>query len=169
VTVQRFYLPLVDAKVVQPRDPFFYQPDVGVRYAELHDAWLGLGEKTAADAVVQGNPDGRLQRPFLLYLNRRVAAGDISCETAFGGDESICRNEIVRPLLALYEQLETRPELKLQFDASPAAFEATCRHLHLAAMVATDYDPVWTDMKSWVWREPAFYAGQYVRAIACPQ
>jgi hypothetical protein len=169
IAAQRFYLPLVDAGTVRPRDPFSYRPGSSMRYAELKDAWDAIGEKTASDGVVQGNPDGPLQRPLLLYLNRRVAAGDISCEASFGGDETVCRNEIVRPLLGIYLQPEAQPLYKTVFDASPAAFETTCRHIRLAALVATDYDPVWADANSWVWHEPALFAGHFVRVLACPQ
>ena len=169
VAVQRIYLPLVDTGRIRPRDPFFYSPGVGLRYAEIAEAWQAIGTSTAEDAVVQGNPDGPLQRPLLLYLERRVAAGDIECEASFGGDGATCASENVRPLLALYAQPEKQWKHQVAFDTSPSTFITTCRKLRLTAMIVTDYDPVWQQKDSWVWLGQSLYTGKYVRVMACPE
>ena len=168
VVVQRIYLPLVDYGVVRSRDPFLFAPDTGASYAELSDAWQRIDRQLPSDAIVQHNPDGVLQRPALLYLNRRVAAGDIECETTFGGSPEVCVAHNSRPLFALYAQPEVRPDAQIAPDTGAPAFAATCAALRLSALIVTDYDPVWALGDSWVWREPVLYAGRHVRVLACP-
>lgn len=162
------YLPLVDYGLIHPRDPFLFAPGIGFRYAEMRQAWQAIEAQTPPDAVVQANPDGLLQRPALLYLNRRVAAGDASCETAFGGSEADCRSVNVLPLLSLYAQPEKTPELTTRLDTTPQAFASTCAALRLSALIVTDSDPAWSRADSWVWTENTLYAGSYVRVLRCP-
>jgi hypothetical protein len=168
VVEQRIYLPLVDYGVVRPRDPFPYRPGTGISYAELSDAWQTIDRTLPPDAVVQHNPDGVLQRPALLYLNRRVAAGDIECETTFGGSPAVCVEKNSRPLFALYAQPEVRADAQIAPDPTPENFAATCGALRLSALIVSDDDPVWAMPESWVWHEPVLFAGKQVRVLACP-
>jgi hypothetical protein len=168
VGVQRLYLPLVDRGSIQARKPFILSTNAGLHYEELREAWEVIATSTPPEAIIQDNPDGALQRPFLLYLNRRVATGDVSCETPFGGQLASCLAQNVLPLLSLFEQNEDQTDLQVPFDSSPGAFSATCRALHLSALLVTDSDPVWRKPDSWVWQSPVLYAGNFVRVVACP-
>ena len=168
VGMERLYLPLVDFGVIRGREIFTYPPGVGLRYAALQQAGVRIAAATPTDAIVQANPDGILQRPVLLYLDRRVAAGDVSCETGFGGSQRACIQENVRPLLALYAQPERDWYLQVPPAYSPQQFDLVCADLDLTALLVTDYDPVWHDPASWVWHEPALFSGEYVKVLRCP-
>jgi hypothetical protein len=171
VTVQRIYLPMIDQGLIRPMAPFLFTPGIGADLEDLRQMWAQIGRITPSDAVVQANPDGKLSRPVLLYLNRRVAAGDNSCEASFGGDVDNCLRRNVLPLLGLYGDVENTkdsPELVFVTDVSPQAFVRTCASLHLTALIATDQDYVWHLPDSWVWQEPSLFATPRVRLLACP-
>lgn len=169
ITAQRLYLPLVDRGLIRPREPFIFPPGFALRYTALRDAAKFINLNTPSDALLQYNPDGILQRPVRLYLQRRVAAGDVACESGFGGDPIICRQMIVRPLLSLYAQPSNGSiDLSVQPDSSLGHFVAVCSDLHLTALIVTDYDVVWQQAGSWVWKEPVLFTSPYVRVLACP-
>lgn len=165
---ERFYLPMLRTGKFIPVDPFGSTAAMGESDAELAAAWDEIGRQTPSDATVQANPNGPLQRPVLLYLNRRVAAGDVSCETSFGGDTDACVQQNVRPLLALYGQGALQSWLQVAPNETSGNFAAVCRSERLSALIAVDRDPAWAETDSWVWQEPTMYAGQHVRVLRCP-
>jgi hypothetical protein len=168
VVWERVYIPLGEARVFRLRDPFSYAVGGPRRFQELFEAWAAIDRSTPPDAIVQDNPDGLLQRPLLLYLNRRVAAGDVECETSFGGDAGECIAENTLPLMALYAQPDWRTYLQAAPSTGISSFISTCRALRLSALIVTDSDPVWKIANSWVWQQPTLYSGESVRVLPCP-
>ena len=57
----------------------------------------------------------------------------------------------------------------LPSQMTAAAFETTCRNMHLSELLASRADPAWWNVRSWVWTEPALYANDAVRVIPCPR
>jgi len=168
IAVQRTYMVLVDRGIVHPRPPFNFAPGSALRFAQLHDAWQNIGRFTKPAAVIQANPDGIYRNVSSLYTSRRTAAGDILCESAFGGDPRICLEQISRPLVSLYAATPVEPVFQAPPNVTPAAFSQTCRALGLTALIAVDSDHVWFDRSSWVWNEPTIYADSFVRVLECP-
>ena len=167
VWMERTYLLKVDRGTIATKIPFDFPPGIGASYAEMADAWDVIGRMSPGDAVLQANPNGLLQRPVLLYLNRRVAAGDVSCETSFGGSKAECEDRITRPLLALYGGPVNDARLLSSVDTSPEHFARVCSAVGLWGLIVDEYDPAWKQQDGWVWREPAAYAGEHVRVLRC--
>ncbi len=169
VALERTYLWRADRGAIATKTPFEYAPGFGKIYAQFAEAWQTIDKTVPSDAVVQFNPNGLMQRPVLLYLNRRVAAGDISCETSFGGNKTLCEDRVVRPLLALYGQTDGTPARMIgPRTFQPGDFAKVCRDIGLQALLVDSTDPAWKEPSSWVWQEPALYAGGSVRVLRCP-
>jgi hypothetical protein len=173
ITLERIYMPLVDHGVVNTR-----LSDKGTPFLAIRDASEAAAQHLADTAILQSNPEGRWQLIFLLYTQRQMAAGDAGCESAFGGSFADCRAVLMPPLHGLFggSGLEPRYLSDLEKEEPPAdpaqmsaaRFAAACSELHLSALLAAREDPVWQVRDSWVWTEPALYAGDSVRVIRCP-
>ncbi len=172
VTVERIYLALVDRGTVPVSFPFPQAQHIATVYNDIYEAQHGAAHLLPRDAVVQSNPLSRFQTIFRLYQERRQAAGDISCEGAFGGDPAVCQG-MVPSILKLYGVHRKPPEGALPpvadpADMTPAAMDFVCRQDGIAAMMASRFDPVWYRQQSWVWRGELLYANRSVRVIRCP-
>ncbi len=172
IVVERSYTMLLDAHWVPAAPPFPHARQLSRIYNDVHAAQARLGEILPEDAVIQSNPRGEYQTIFRLYQTRRQAAGDMSCEGAFGGDPALCRS-FVLDLLKLFG---TRPPMYLELpsvkataaDMSEQAMAALCSRVGIEAMLVSSADPVWYQPHSWVWRGNLLYSNAHVRVLRCP-
>jgi hypothetical protein len=120
----------------------------------------GFGELdrlTPSRAFVQYNPVRDETLIAHLYSTRQAVMGDSSCGSAFGGDIAACRKAFPR-----FDPVFNSP------DSRSLKLDEFCEEFHIAALVATDADPVWQDRKSWVWVRPSLLNDNpSMRAIAC--
>lgn len=177
IVLDRTFLVLAESRRFNPEPPFMADTDLAARYFDLHQGAALLDQTLPPHAVVQSNVGSRYQLVALLYMPRQTAAGDISCEAAFGGDPSLCA-PMVRQLERLFGgPPDKQPAALAPFitqiapDAAqtttPAAFREACRDLHLDVLIAQNSDPAWSFPASWVW-QPALYATPRVRFLRCP-
>jgi hypothetical protein len=80
-----------------------------------------------------------------LYSTRKAVMGDPSCGGAFGGDVVICRKAF--PYIA---SVFNSPDAVRNWN-----LDGFCNDSHVNVLVASDIDPVWQDIDSWVWTGPA--------------
>jgi hypothetical protein len=174
ITMDRLYYPLVLHGKIASKVQF----GAGAPFLQIRRASDFVAAHFPANAIVQDNQDGPFQSLFLLYGHQQFAAGDESCEAAFGGDINLCKQDVVKPLHKLfggtidsrhYDPGETLPEPPDPANMTPARFAETCRKLHLSVLMASKDDAAWGMPGTWVWREPALYADDATRVIACPQ
>ncbi len=178
IVIDRSFLAIMHRSRLNPESPFAQDTNLGGRYLDLRRGLQFVESRLPAGAVVQSNPGSRYQPIVMLYSDHPFAAGDISCEAAFGGDLRLCR-----PMVLELEHLFGGPpdvqdvprepyHTVIATDAptttTPAAFKQTCSDLHLAALVAQNSDPAWGLPESWVWKEKPVYATPIIRIFACP-
>ena len=178
IVMDRSFLAIFHHTRRNPEMPFAKDDNLAGRYFDLREGLTVVESHLPANAVVQSNPGSRYQMIVMLYSDHPFAAGDLSCEAAFGGDPSRCK-----PIVAELQHLFGGPA-DIQYvplgpyftvtapDAAQtttsAAFITTCRDLHLAALVAQNSDPAWALPGSWVWQETPVYATPIIRIFACP-
>ena len=170
--VERVYLVLVDRGSVPPSPPFPRSPHLAATYNDIYETEHALDHLLPPDAVIQSDPASRYQTIFRLYQTRRQAAGDLSCEGAFGGDPALCHS-YAPGILKLYggharypvEFARYKPETQFM---TMAAFSGICAQTGISAMMATRADPAWYFPQSWVWQGLLLYGNGNVRAIRCP-
>ena len=92
------------------------------------------------------------------YSARPTAAGDLTCNAAFGGDPAECVTVISR----------LRSVFPPAAMSAPPTLAAVCHNLPVEMFVAKDTDPVWSNHAAWVWTQPAAYTNRYVRVFRCP-
>lgn len=179
IIMDRCFLAIFHHTRGNPEMPFAQDTDLAGRYFDLHQGLHIVESRLPPDAVVQSNPGSRYQMIVMLYSDRPFAAGDLSCETAFGGDLSRCK-PIVTQLQRLFggpadiQPVPLGPYVTITAPeavatTTPSAFVATCRDLHLDAIVAQNSDPAWNLPTSWVWKQTPVYATPIVRIFTCPQ
>jgi hypothetical protein len=155
----RLYPVLADRGVVPPLDWMSPDRDFGHRTYAARSAYEWIQTATPSTAAVQANPHITFQDTLgMIYGDRRVvAADDIACLAAFGGDPKDCP-----PIVSRLHQLFPK-------DGRPAAasIREVCGALPIDVLVAKDTDSAWSDRESWVWKERPIYANQFVRAFAC--
>lgn len=171
--VERFYLVLLDRNLIPNSSPFPQAAHVASVYNDIYEAQQAVNRLLPRDAVVQSDPVARYQTIFRLYQQRREAAGDASCEGAFGGDYVTCQ-ELLLPILKLYGTREKRPEgtgvpMSSAADRLVQPFAAVCSQVGLSALLASRLDPAWYQADSWVWKADLLYNNQTVRLLRCPQ
>jgi hypothetical protein len=174
ITMDRIYLPLIAHDDIGS----MIQYQQGAPFLQVRRANDAVAANLPSNAIVQSDPVSRYQSIFLLYLNRQTAAGDEGCEAAFGGNVDLCKQQVFTPLQALFGgDIEGRPIEPGEAPQAPpdpanmtdARFRATCRELHLSALLATSVDAAWSIPGTWVWTEPTLYADNAVRVIRCPK
>lgn len=178
ITVSRgLMLFLAHHPKVMPAAPIAQENDVGARFFQLRQGLDAVGSRLPANAIIQSNMTGPFQTLVMLYSSHPFAAGDISCESAFGGDTRLCK-PMVSELHDLYYtspaipfsahvpyRINPRPDVQ---HATVKAFEQACRDEDLAAVVVQNSDIVWTVPTSWVWQLTPIYTNSLVRIFGCP-
>ena len=172
VTVDRLYLALVDRHVIPNAPPFPQSHHLAMMYADVYEAQQAASQSIAKDAVVQSNPGSKYQLIFRLYQGHRQAAGDMSCEGAFGGDPALCHT-FAPGILELYgSQAHEPPEFRSYrpqlAKMTLASMTSICQQYGISALLASRGDPAWYFPDSWVWQGQAMYGNQNVRLIRCP-
>jgi hypothetical protein len=158
LAITRAYPVLADAGVLPEVDWMSPDRHFGARNYAQREAYEWAREETPENAVVQFNPEVRVQdTPAMLYGDRRAMAADTTCKTLFGGDPAQCATIVTR-LEGLYAD---------GGRAVPAGLGDACRDLPVDVFVAKDTDRVWGEPGSWVWRERPVLANGYVRLFRC--
>jgi hypothetical protein len=158
VLVLRFILPLSEINAAQAQNP-----QVAELPHKAYIAYLGyreLDSRIPPTAVVQFNPNGDWmfwKNVDLININRQAAITGNKpwCGAELGGDPSGC------PAM-----LASIPPL---FTATASAQQArsACRAFGIHYLVATTYDPPWTNPTSWVWTLPPIVTNPEFRALDC--
>jgi hypothetical protein len=153
----RFYAPLADTGKLQRTEVFLGDPGFGERTYWLRAGFGQINRLTSPATIVQYNPVGYEVEMAHLFSARQAVIGDAFCGSAFGGDTQRCR--------------EAFPYFATAFNNPPVVqdwpLDQFCRDYHVDVLVATDVDPVWNDMYSWVWMRPALVSNHALRAVAC--
>jgi len=153
----RAYAPLADAEILGRCERFLGSPGFGERTYWMRKGFGELDRLTPSRAFVQYNPVRDETLIAHLYSTRQAVMGDSSCGSAFGGDIAACRKAFPR-----FDPVFNSP------DSRSLKLDEFCEEFHIAALVATDADPVWQDRKSWVWVRPSLLNDNpSMRAIAC--
>ncbi len=158
--------------------PVSQDADIGGRFFQIRQGLDLVEDRLPPDAIVQSNMGGRYQMLVMLYSSHPFVAGDVSCESAFGGDTRLCTPRVVQLqklfgsssdiaafIRAPYHDLAAPDAAK---TTTVAAFEQACRDLDMAAVLVQDSDPAWNVGGSWVWKRTPLYAAPTVRIFACP-
>jgi hypothetical protein len=151
----RLYPLLADHGAVPYVDWMSADSRLGPRTYAVREAYEWAGARTPATAVVQHNPDVKLQDTAAgLYANRQMVAFDSNCTCTFGGDPKTCA-----PIAS---------SLKHLFSAvpPPESFRQVC-DLPIDVLMAKDTDPAWNNKDSWIWRRKPLFANEYARLFAC--
>ena len=158
LAIVRLYPVLADRGVVPPLDWMSPDRDFGRRTYAERAAYEWLRTATPATAAVQANPKVVFQDTAgIIYGDRRSVAGDLGCNTAFGGDAAQCK-----PLVSRVQSM-----FPADSTASAASLRDACLALPVDTFVAKDTDPVWNNRQSWVWVERPAYANAYIRLFRC--
>ena len=130
-------------------------PNLGRRQLAIRELYETLNTKLPKNIVVQHNFATRHQIEHMLYDEHQQVAADQGCVANFGGDPRACLNLLIR-IYGLYEVPNTIRDLN-----------ALCRSMSIDVVVVTDWDTVWADRNSWVWRSTPLVANRFARAFAC--
>ena len=150
VTMLRIFPLLADSGMVAMPDWISSDRQLGLRTAAMRQAYDVLRSNLPRDAIVQNNPDIRVDDYFYgLYANRQTAAASQGCNVPFGGSIEVCEGLVSR-LAPLFHSNEAGPP-----DSS----------LGISALIFKDTDPVWADRSSWIWRAQPLFANKFVRVI----
>jgi hypothetical protein len=157
VAALRLYAPLTDRNIVSRSERFLGAPGFGERTYWLRTGYSKLNTLTPPTASIQYNPFFGEAFVAHLYLNHQAVVGDYGCGSDFGADPQKC----TQPLL-YFAAAFNRPEIASTWD-----IDAFCREFQVDVLVATDADPVWRDVNSWVWTRAPLYANPAMRAVSC--
>src|SRR5581483_10932673 len=149
---------LADAGILPPLDWMAPDREFGKRTYAARAAYEWLRRATPDTAMVQYDPAVAGQETAALaYANRRVAAADLGCTVAFGGNPNLCA-----PIVSQLQQI---------YPAAGRPISSTlaeiCRSMPIDILVAKDTDSVWADPQGWVWQEKPLFANSYVRVFGC--
>jgi len=152
VAMLRINLPLREARK---------DPDLGPleqRNYALRDAWSALDGLIPADARVQYNvsENDYAVQAQMIHARRQIVSGDEGCDVSFGGESAACP-----PIQAAIERL-------YQAKAVGAGEAADlCGSMGAQYLVATSWDPAWSEKDTWVWNLPVIVDRRDVRVVAC--
>jgi hypothetical protein len=140
----------------------------------------------AKDAVVQYNtaqPGEFFVLMQAMMAGRQVALATPGCDAAFGGDPATCSGvqQNVGRLFSLHSPLDLPPDLSQSVSSSGQGLQSSVPHVALSApearkecsnlgvsdLVATRWDPVWFDLRGWVWTLPAVVESNELRVLDC--
>jgi hypothetical protein len=127
----------------------------------LRDAYAIFDERSPRSARIQYDDSwgGYFDDTQMLNARRQIVAASAGCKSGFGGEMGPCE-DIFQAVQALFP----RPGEK-----APSAQKATslCERAGIQYLVATQWDPVWSDARGWPWQLPAVVATPDVRIVAC--
>jgi hypothetical protein len=145
-----------------------------------------MDRRVAKDAVVQYNtaqPGEFFVLIQAMMAGRQVALATPGCDAAFGGDPATCSGvqQGVARLFSLHSPLDLPPDLSQSVSSSGQGLQSSVPHVALSApearaecanlgvgdLVATRWDPVWFDLRGWVWTLPAVVESNELRVLDC--
>jgi hypothetical protein len=140
-----------------------------------------MDRRVPANAVVQYNtaqPGEFFYLAQAMMAGRQVANATPGCDAAFGGDVAACRGvqQGVARLFSLHSPPDLPPETpspqklrgpSLGVALSAPEARAECANLGVGDLVATRWDPVWFDLRGWVWTLPAVVESNELRVLDC--
>ena len=156
--VLRFILPIADMGAANAANPH-----VAALPHKAYIAYLGypeLNRRIPSNAIVQFNPEDNWlfwKNVDLANINRQaaMASGNLySCGSSLGGDPAGCPG-MIASIIPAFNRATAQQAL------------SACRAYHIDYLVATVYDPVWHDPKSWVWTLNPVLAKPEFRALEC--
>ena len=154
----RGYAPIVDAGISQRTEPWIgVAPGFGLRTLSLRTSLDHMKANVARTAVVQYNPATTDLNVFHLYADRQAGAGDDSCHAAFGGDLEKCKQAYPYIFAAF-----NSPDIVRGWN-----LDQLCDAFQINVLIATNSDPIWKDLGSWVWTRPALFADDTLRVFTC--
>ncbi len=117
-------------------------------------AWLAAGPRR--HLVVQHNPDRERAIGYGLYGKSQVAVADGHNGRLFGAAEADVRQRLDQLIPVFSQPLSTA--------------EASQRLIrnHVAAIMVTANDAIWSDRSSWIFKIPPLYASAHVRVVSVP-
>lgn len=138
------------------------RPDVRALTHKAYISAVGYGQLGAvisSSAVVQFDPvapDSFWQNTDLANINRQtaIASDQLWCGSELGGDPTGCP--------AMASAIDD-----LYRDAGAGQAKSTCHQFGIQFLVATTYDPVWNDKRSWVWTLRPVVQDSEFRALDC--
>lgn len=124
------------------------------RALAVRQAYEWIDRHVPADAVVQHNPNVRVDLYAAHYGNRQAVASDTGVVLA----QSMTPKEFTKLINRIYEQF--------MLPRSPEKVKQVANELHIDYLVAKDTDDDWPRKTSWFWTQRAVYENPYVRIIA---
>jgi hypothetical protein len=159
LAVIRSYPVMADRGIVPPLDWMAPDRDLGRRAYAARTAYDWLHGVTPVTAAVQANPRVVFQDTLgMLYSDRRMVAGDLTCDAGFGGNLKECA-----PLVSRLQEI-----FPPKGASAKPGIQDVCDAMSVDVLVAKDTDSAWSDRASWVWRESPVYANRYFRLFNCP-
>jgi hypothetical protein len=137
-----------------------------VGLAERAKAWrVGFAEmdrRVPKDEVIQFNtaqPNDFFGYAQILFAGRQMGNALPVCAAAFGGDPAECQG-ILHGIAAMYQpHADGMP--------GPGAGRAECARYGFDDLVATRWDVVWNERRSWVWAPPVVVDTGDMRVLDC--
>jgi hypothetical protein len=136
------------------------------RAMSLRRGFAEMDRLVPKDAVIQFNttqPSEFLLYAHILQARRQMASAVPGCGIAFGGDPSQC-GRIEMSVASLFS-----PDKLSGATLSAAQARGECESLGVSYLVATRWDPVWSDSKGWVWKLSVVADTGDVRVVKCSE
>ena len=135
---------------------------LSVYAAAMRDALTTMDARVDKAAVVQFDPDqpsDYFRYADVVLARRQLGSGFPSCTADFGGDPRDCKR-VEAGAGALFAASGG-------VGISAGEARALCAGLGTTTLVATRWDDVWHDPRSWVWNLPKVVGTEYVRVVNC--
>jgi hypothetical protein len=167
----RVYLPVEDKLGMAGVD------GLAERAMALRLGFDAMQRLVAKNAVVQYNtvqPGEFFYLAEAMQVARQVADGQPGCATAFGGEVGACRGveDSVARLFSLHVAPKPSAVKGLLGPIAGGALTAElarieCGRLGVSYLIATRWDPAWSDTQGWVWTLPALVDTHEMRVVDC--
>jgi hypothetical protein len=131
--------------------------NIGARTLDMRRLYSNLGRQLPLDAHVQGSPSLWDDLYHGLYSEHQDVSWSFDCGASFGGDKDECV-----PLQAQLKTLYADPTAANALD-----IDQVCATNHIDVLVVNDFNPVFREKSSWVWRRPALVSTPMARAFLC--
>ena len=153
----RFYAPWADTGKISRIESFLGDDGFGERTYWLRAGFGQLNRLSSPDTTVQYNPVRKEVQMAHLFSARQAIVGDAFCGSAFGGDTERCRQAF-----PYFATLFNNPAVVREWP-----LDQFCKEYQVNVLVATNVDPVWHDLYSWVWTRQIVVENPAMRAVRC--
>ena len=129
----------------------------GERNYALREAYQYINNRYPLTAIVQSNPQLEyLVKAQELYGFRQTAAAGIQYSFIYGDSPNVYKMMSVRILPIFQDSSLSWQEIK-----------RICRANQINVLLVKDLDPVWKDLRSWVWSETSAYQNDFTHVLSC--